>query len=652
VNPERWAQVEELFHRARECEPSERLRVLEAADPELRHEVEALLSFHESAEAHLRAAVRQEVGAIGEPAKGESTTSILDGGDNLVIKPHVRGQCRDAQLNVGDVLSGRFRILRHIASGGMGDVYEADDLTLRARVALKTIRSDFAPDEETVERFKREIYLARKVTHVNVCRIFDFAEHRLPGRDSIVYLTMELLAGDTLSKRIGSSSRMSTKEALPLVVQMTAGLSAAHEAGVVHRDFKSANVILVPSGNTIRAVITDFGLARGKRNDTASTQSLSHIGILAGTPAYMAPEQVEGGPITPATDVYALGVVIYEMVTGECPFTAETAFTIANRRLTEKAPSPRIRVPTLDARWEKGILRCLERRPEDRFASVADLAKFLRGEEVAPAQRTKRRRLLIATSFLAIVAVGTEAVHLGPANFGFFQREKELIDKKLRPPYDLRNHPWADDFSKNLVYWRFPQGAWQVEAVPAAGPSPVHNAVLIKSSNIGAPATIGPNATLYDFEFDMRARFVLGNRICWAFRVQDDLQRAYVFEIARQSNQIELSAFVYPGRKLIPGSVARQAIAGCCTRDTALTIHSIAQDNKFTIWVELEATFTELQSGSSDAGHPFKLPTVSVDRPRYRSGNIGLLETDPNAAMLVEYVQVREITHNDFSPAS
>jgi serine/threonine protein kinase len=263
------------------------------------------------------------------------------------------------RLSTGQVLSERFQILRFISSGGMGDVYEAQDLVLRERVALKTIRSDIAASEEAVERFKREIYLARKVTHPNVCRIFDFARDQNAEQGEVLFLTMELLAGETLSKSLRPSRRMSTEEALPIVLQMTAALSAAHDAGIVHRDFKCANVILVPSSETPRAVVTDFGLARGKDGESGLLDSLTNLGRVVGTPDYMAPEQLEGGPITPATDIYALGVVMYEMVTGACPFTGENAWAVANKRLKENAPSPRTQVPALDPRWEKAILRCL-----------------------------------------------------------------------------------------------------------------------------------------------------------------------------------------------------------------------------------------------------------------------------------------------------
>ena len=294
-----------------------------------------------------------------------------------------------SNLPSGYVLNGRFRIIQHIASGGMGSVYEAEDLKLRERLALKTILGRRADDFDTMERFKREIYLARKVTHINVSRIFDFAEHIDADGSVIVFLTMELLPGQTLFQQIRSSGPMGKDEAFPIIRQLAAGLSAAHEAGVVHRDFKTGNVILVPSGQGLRAVITDFGLAQRDRAQSDSADFRSQTGSISGSPPYMAPEQVTGSPTTQATDIYALGVVMFEMVTGTWPFTGENSL---HKRLTEKPVSPRTYTPALDLRWEQAILRCLERQAQDRFTSANDVVNFLEGHKVAPAKRQLRQR--------------------------------------------------------------------------------------------------------------------------------------------------------------------------------------------------------------------------------------------------------------------
>jgi serine/threonine protein kinase len=279
-------------------------------------------------------------------------------------------------------VADRYRVIRRVAEGGMGEVYEAEDLELSARVALKTVRPDIAAQPRVVERFRREIALARRVTHPNVCRVFDLGFHGRPT--SVTFLTMEFLEGETLSARL-SRGPMPAEEALPVIVQMAAGLGAAHDSGVIHRDFKSSNVILAGEGASLRAVVTDFGLARPSEDGPRGALTLEQDGLM-GSPAYMAPEQVAGLSIDRRADVYALGVVIFEMVTGSWPFVGETAMLTAVKRLQEAPPSPRARCPSLDDRWEAVILRCLTRDPAARFADVREVPTALGGPHAsAPA---------------------------------------------------------------------------------------------------------------------------------------------------------------------------------------------------------------------------------------------------------------------------
>ncbi|MEM1181339.1 MAG: tetratricopeptide repeat protein [Acidobacteriota bacterium] len=295
-----------------------------------------------------------------------------------------RGQS-DPVFNPGEVLAGRYRIVRFIAQGGMGEVYEAEDTELLQAVALKTVSASIGDEPAAVERFKREIALARRVTHPNVCRIFDLGQHQASGVEApVTFLSMELLTGETLSACLRRRGRLSTEEALPLVRQMADALAAAHGAHVVHRDFKSENVYLVPqNGHDLsdlreaRVVVTDFGIARASDASDAFAAQVTGLGIV-GTPAYMAPEQVENAPeITEAADIYALGIVIYEMVTGALPFDGGNPLTTAVKRLQEAPPPPHVHVPDLPAWWERTILRCLERRPKDRFERVVDVPSSL-----------------------------------------------------------------------------------------------------------------------------------------------------------------------------------------------------------------------------------------------------------------------------------
>jgi tetratricopeptide (TPR) repeat protein len=223
---------------------------------------------------------------------------------------------------------------------------------------------------------------------------------------------MELLAGESLAERLARVGRLTIVEAQPIAIQLASALSAAHRAGVVHRDFKSRNAALVPSGEgALRAVVTDFGLARvfGARGRFSS---LTGSAGLVGSSDYMAPEQVEGGEVTPAADIYALGVVLYEMVTGVLPFVGDSPLSTALMRLNRPAPSPRMQVPDLDVRWVEVIERCLEREPADRYATAEEVARALSGdpvEGVRPlANRPNRRRL-----FVASVAAATLTGSLG-----------------------------------------------------------------------------------------------------------------------------------------------------------------------------------------------------------------------------------------------
>ncbi len=304
----------------------------------------------------------------------------------------------------------------------MGEVYEAEDQVLRERVALKTIRPDVANDPRTMERFLREVHLARSVTHPNVSRTFDVFHH-----ESLAFLTMELLSGVTLAERLANGGRLSPEEALPLVEQMAAALDGGargrRRPPRLQERERDARAGHAPAGRRARR---RHGLrprpprAAGGRG-IGSAAPLTETEAVIGTPDYMAPEQIEGRAITPATDVYALGVVIYEMVTGEQPFQGDTPLSVALKKLKEAAPSPRRHVPDLPPVWEKTILRCLERAPADRFASAEEVVRALRGEAIStgPATiRRRRRRLaaIVAAVVLAAAAawLATRFVRIGP----------------------------------------------------------------------------------------------------------------------------------------------------------------------------------------------------------------------------------------------
>ena len=357
-----WEAVKALFEAALEKDAANRSSFLKERCPDASvcAEVERLLAEHdEAASSFLPAEL--------------PTVSLGD----FFPEPAARSQ----QLSESQVLAERFRIVRYIAGGGMGEVYEAEDQELRERVAVKTIRPDILVQPNAMARFKREVYLARKVTHPNVCRIFDLFRHKSDDgsvREEIVFISMELLRGKTLAARLKDGARMSMSEALPLIGQMASALAAAHDVGIVHRDFKPGNVVLVAGSGASgeRAVVTDFGLALQSLASGEGVSVSTGQGIL-GTPAYMAPEQLEGRAATNASDIYALGLVIYEMVTGGRAFAGDNPLSSAFKRLSEPPRPPRDFAPDLSPACESVILRCLARDPADRFASAREVTTAL-----------------------------------------------------------------------------------------------------------------------------------------------------------------------------------------------------------------------------------------------------------------------------------
>jgi eukaryotic-like serine/threonine-protein kinase len=260
------------------------------------------------------------------------------------------------------VLANRYELLGLIAVGGMGSVYRARDRELEEIVALKMLRRELVDMPGMLDRFRNEAKLARRVSHVNVARMFDISEH-----EGEKFLTMEFIDGESLWSVLARTGPLEITRVLNIAYAVCAGLSSAHAAGVVHRDLKPDNVLLAKDG---RVVITDFGVARALFN----ISGLQTVGMNVGTPAYMAPEQVEGRPNVDArADIYALGLMLYEMSTGKRAWTGDTAFTVAAARLSAPPPDPRTRRPDLPTSFAEVVLRCLARRPEERFTTVDEV---------------------------------------------------------------------------------------------------------------------------------------------------------------------------------------------------------------------------------------------------------------------------------------
>ncbi|MBC8069969.1 MAG: protein kinase [Deltaproteobacteria bacterium] len=298
----------------------------------------------------------------------------------------------------GGRFGGRYLVLRLLGRGGMGSVFAVADTQLGEEVALKVLESS-PGSKDSVERFRREVRLARRITHRNVARIFDIGEHA-----GAHYLTMELVAGESLADRI-ARARLSIAHACSITAEVARGLAAAHASGVVHRDLKPANVLLEhhPSGGDApgRAVITDFGIACALSGDVRLTVD---GGAWIGTPAYMSPEQLRGDALDPRSDIYALGVMLFELLTGELPFTGDGALQIALARLSRPPIDPRTRIGIDDSLAEL-LLSCMALDPAARPASAEQLAERLAayaGE-------------LATTAPGALTGMGTVAVTRTPA---------------------------------------------------------------------------------------------------------------------------------------------------------------------------------------------------------------------------------------------
>lgn len=347
----------------------------------------------------------------------------------------------------GELVAGRYRIIRLLARGGVGQVFEVEDQELGERVAFKTLHPRYASSPEAIEQFKREVLLARSVTHENVCRLFDFGRHPASTGSHentgqpVFFVTMELLTGETLSERVRREGRLETPAALAIASDVALALATAHRKGVIHRDIKGSNVLLVAGDDgSPRAVVTDFGLAlatAGMRSESVSPPRSK----LEGTPLFMAPEQVTGGPVTTATDIYAFGVLLYNMLTGRWPFTGDTAVATAVARMEREPEPPSRLVQPLDPRLERLVLRCLERQPEARWASfdeIIDQLASLRADHQSPRDRpgpvraARRRR---TAAMLGLAAATTIALGLGTASW----RARERADDRAgssRPTVD------------------------------------------------------------------------------------------------------------------------------------------------------------------------------------------------------------------------
>ena len=265
------------------------------------------------------------------------------------------------------VVAERYDVLEEVGTGGMGRVYRVSDRETSEILALKLLRPEFAADPSMAERFKNELRLARRITHKNVCRIYDFNR-----TETFAYITMEYVDGETLRALLKRDGALPSARVIALAQQMCAGLSEAHAQGIVHRDLKPENIMVARSGVV---KLMDFGIARSL--DSATTQTM------IGTPGYMSPEQAQGRGVDARTDIYALSLILYECLTGRMAFTGNTPVAVALKQLQERPAPPRSLRADIPYSVETVVLRCLEKEPSARFASVDALVTALTQQQPA-----------------------------------------------------------------------------------------------------------------------------------------------------------------------------------------------------------------------------------------------------------------------------
>jgi serine/threonine protein kinase/TolB-like protein/Tfp pilus assembly protein PilF len=352
MRADEWQQIKLVFEAALEMPPESRPSYLVSAcaDPQHRQVVNELLKNHAAA------------GRFLESQSGRGRYHVFSG---------------------EELVASRFRILRQLGYGGMGEVYETFDERLQVRVALKTLRPEFTSDPLALSRFRREILVAREVSHDSVCKIFDLVEHQEADGIVVPCLTMQLIEGQSLQSFLQTRRPLRPVEALPLIRQIAGAIDALHAHGIVHRDLKPSNIMLATHNGAMRAVVTDFGLARPSTHADGGIFE-SKLDFQAGAPYFMAPELLRDGRPGPASDIYAMGLIVDEMVTETRAFPAESLHSLYYQKLWVAPIPPIARSTGLSPQWNRVILRCLATEIGDRYTCAGDVVSDLELTETVP----------------------------------------------------------------------------------------------------------------------------------------------------------------------------------------------------------------------------------------------------------------------------
>ncbi len=356
------------------------------------------------------------------------------------------------ELTTGSVFAGRYQIIEELGEGGMGKVYRAIDKKLNEEVGLKLIRPDLGLNKMTLERFSNELKIARKIVHKNVCRMYHLAEDK-----GTHYITMEYVPGEDLRAMLKMSKRLEIGTAISIAKQVCAGLAEAHRLGVVHRDLKPGNIMIDKEGS-VR--IMDFGIARA-----LASKGITEVGMMIGTPEYMSPEQVDGRDVDPLSDIYSLGVILFEMVTGRVPFEGDTPFAVGLKQKSEKPPDPREFNALIPENLSRLILKCLDKARENRCQSAEILLSELTeiekaaptGERFTPKRKTILSKKITATFSLKnilIPGIAIIALALVAGIIWRFLPKKEIIPAPSSKPSIAIMYFKNNTGDEGLDHWR------------------------------------------------------------------------------------------------------------------------------------------------------------------------------------------------------
>lgn len=469
IDKDRWERVENIYHAALAHEPRSREEFLDEAcngDTEIRHEVDSLLKFDVQAEGFIETPAveiaARSMAAGAAPTNAESITEI-----------------------------GPYQLLSIIGQGSSGEVYLAVDTRLNRRVAIKLLSADFSGDTERISRFKQEARTTSTLNHPNIVTIFEIGEF-----NSRHYIVTEYVEGETLRARLSGPNPLAPKEAPLIALQVVEALAAAHQEGIIHRDIKPDNIIIRRDG---LVKVLDFGIAKLVAFDPSMNADhlTTHTGIVMGTAAYMSPEQARGQKVDHRTDIFSVGVMLYEMLTGRKPFAGDTWSDVIAAVLMTEPTSLAVLAPSVPASLQEVVARCLQKKPEQRFQTASDLAFSLRQlaasvstatlapETVTtpafPANHASRRVIWIAPVILAAIVLGVVLLWKGSPLGGAQPKQPRPAIKAIEAKV-LTRLTWFDRSGKALSTVAAPAEY----SGPAFSPDGDSIAVAINDSEGGA----------------------------------------------------------------------------------------------------------------------------------------------------------------------